>query len=295
MFSYIKKTFSGLKKTRNNIVNTFTKFHGKRYLNQNELEELESTLFQSDLGIDIIDKVVDEFRDKKFNKDVSWEEEFIGSLKTNISLDLNNDEDVKVLLLVGVNGTGKTTTSAKLSNYYKNKSFKTMLVGADTYRAAAVNQLRLWSEKLGIKFISNEFTKDPASIVYDALNSGLNDGYNKIIIDTAGRLHNSVNLMQELKKLYNVANKFKEKVKVVLVVDSNVGQNGMNQAIDFNKFLPLDSLILTKMDGTARGGIALSMINKLNIPIDFIGVGEDVEDLVPFNLDLYLKGLVTDE
>ncbi|OUW11176.1 MAG: signal recognition particle-docking protein FtsY [Candidatus Pelagibacter sp. TMED166] len=295
MFSYIKKTFSGLKKTRNNIVNTFTKFHGKRYLNQNELEELESTLFQSDLGIDIIDKVVDEFRDKKFNKDVSWEDEFIGSLKTNISLDLNNDEDVKVLLLVGVNGTGKTTTSAKLSNYYKNKSFKTMLVGADTYRAAAVNQLRLWSEKLGIKFISNEFTKDPASIVYDALNSGLNDGYNKIIIDTAGRLHNSVNLMQELKKLYNVANKFKEKVKVVLVVDSNVGQNGMNQAIDFNKFLPLDSLILTKMDGTARGGIALSMINKLNIPIDFIGVGEDVEDLVPFNLDLYLKGLVTDE
>ena len=295
MFSYIKKTFSGLKKTRNNIVNTFTKFHGKRYLNQNELEELESTLFQSDLGIDIIDKVVDEFRDKKFNKDVSWEDEFIDSLKTNISLDLNNDEDVKVLLLVGVNGTGKTTTSAKLSNYYKNKSFKTMLVGADTYRAAAVNQLRLWSEKLGIKFISNEFTKDPASIVYDALNSGLNDGYNKIIIDTAGRLHNSVNLMQELKKLYNVANKFKEKVKVVLVVDSNVGQNGMNQAIDFNKFLPLDSLILTKMDGTARGGIALSMINKLNIPIDFIGVGEDVEDLVPFNLDLYLKGLVTDE
>lgn len=295
MFSYIKKTFSGLKKTRNNIVNTFTKFHGKRYLNQNELEELESTLFQSDLGIDIIDKVVEEFRDKKFNKDVSWEDEFIGSLKTNISLDLNDDEDVKVLLLVGVNGTGKTTTSAKLSNYYKNKSFKTMLVGADTYRAAAVNQLRLWSEKLGIKFISNEFTKDPASIVYDALNSGLSDGYNKIIIDTAGRLHNSVNLMQELKKLYNVANKFKEKVKVILVVDSNVGQNGMNQAIDFNKFLPLDSLILTKMDGTARGGIALSMINKLSIPIDFIGVGEDVEDLVPFDLDLYLKGLVSDE
>ena len=295
MFSYIKKTFSGLKKTRNNIVNTFTKFHGKRYLNQNELEELESTLFQSDLGIDIIDKVVEEFRVKKFNKDVSWEDEFIGSLKTNISLDLNDDEDVKVLLLVGVNGTGKTTTSAKLSNYYKNKSFKTMLVGADTYRAAAVNQLRLWSEKLGIKFISNEFTKDPASIVYDALNSGLSDGYNKIIIDTAGRLHNSVNLMQELKKLYNVANKFKEKVKVILVVDSNVGQNGMNQAIDFNKFLPLDSLILTKMDGTARGGIALSMINKLSIPIDFIGVGEDVEDLVPFDLDLYLKGLVSDE
>ena len=295
MFNFIKKTFSGLKKTRNNIVNTFSKFHGKRYLGENELEELESVLFQSDLSYDIIDDVVEEFRNKKFTDEVSWDKEFISLLKTKYTLDFKDNNQAKVLLLVGVNGTGKTTTSAKLSNYYKNKSFKTMLVGADTYRAAAVKQLSLWSQKLGVKFISNEFTKDPASIVYDALNSGLNDGYNKIIIDTAGRLHNSVNLMQELEKLYNVANKFNEKVKVMLVIDCNVGQNGINQAMDFNKFLPIDSLVLTKMDGTARGGIALSMINKLNIPIDFIGVGENVDDLVPFDLDAYLRGLVSDE
>ena len=295
MFNFIKKTFSGLKKTRNNIVNTFSKFHGKRYLGENELEELESVLFQSDLSYDIIDDVVEEFRNKKFTDEVSWDKEFISLLKTKYTLDFKDKNQAKVLLLVGVNGTGKTTTSAKLSNYYKNKSFKTMLVGADTYRAAAVKQLSLWSQKLGVKFISNEFTKDPASIVYDALNSGLNDGYNKIIIDTAGRLHNSVNLMQELEKLYNVANKFNEKVKVMLVIDCNVGQNGINQAMDFNKFLPIDSLVLTKMDGTARGGIALSMINKLNIPIDFIGVGENVDDLVPFDLDAYLRGLVSDE
>ena len=295
MFNFIKKTFSGLKKTRNNIVNTFSKFHGKRYLGENELEELESVLFQSDLSYDIIDDVVEEFRNKKFTDEVSWDKEFISLLKTKYTLDFKGNNEAKVLLLVGVNGTGKTTTSAKLSNYYKNKSFKTMLVGADTYRAAAVKQLSLWSQKLGVKFISNEFTKDPASIVYDALNSGLNDGYNKIIIDTAGRLHNSVNLMQELEKLYNVANKFNEKVKVMLVIDCNVGQNGINQAMDFNKFLPIDSLVLTKMDGTARGGIALSMMNKLNIPIDFIGVGENVDDLVPFDLDAYLRGLVSDE
>ena len=295
MFNFIKKTFSGLKKTRNNIVNTFSKFHGKRYLGENELEELESVLFQSDLSYDIIDDVVEEFRNKKFTDEVSWDEEFISLLKTKYTLDFKDNNQAKVLLLVGVNGTGKTTTSAKLSNYFKNKSFKTMLVGADTYRAAAVKQLSLWSQKLGVKFISNEFTKDPASIVYDALNSGLNDGYNKIIIDTAGRLHNSVNLMQELEKLYNVANKFNEKVKVMLVIDCNVGQNGINQAMDFNKFLPIDSLVLTKMDGTARGGIALSMMNKLNIPIDFIGVGENVDDLVPFDLDAYLRGLVSDE
>ena len=295
MFNFIKKTFSGLKKTRNNIVNTFSKFHGKRYLGENELEELESVLFQSDLSYEIIDNVVDYFRDKKFNDEVSWDKEFVSLLKSKYTLDLKDNVDPKVLLLVGVNGTGKTTTSAKLSNYYKNKSFKTMLVGADTYRAAAVKQLSLWSQKLGVKFISNEFTKDPASIVYDALKSGLNDGYNKIIIDTAGRLHNSVNLMQELEKLYNVANKFNEKVKVMLIIDSNVGQNGINQAMDFNKFLPIDSLVLTKMDGTARGGIALSMMNKLNIPIDFIGVGENVDDLVPFDFDSYLRGLVSDE
>ena len=295
MFNFIKKTFSGLKKTRNNIVNTFSKFHGKRYLGENELEELESVLFQSDLSYDIIDDVVEEFRNKKFTDEVSWDKEFISLLKTKYTLDFKDNNEAKVLLLVGVNGTGKTTTSAKLSNYYKNKSFKTMLVGADTYRAAAVKQLSLWSQKLGVKFISNEFTKDPASIVYDALNSGLNDGYNKIIIDTAGRLHNSINLMQELEKLYNVANKFNEKVKVMLVIDCNIGQNGINQAMDFNKFLPIDSLVLTKMDGTARGGIALSMMNKLNIPIDFIGVGENVDDLVPFDLDAYLRGLVSDE
>ena len=146
MFNFIKKTFSGLKKTRNNIVNTFSKFHGKRYLGENELEELESVLFQSDLSYDIIDDVVEEFRNKKFTDEVLWDKEFISLLKTKYTLDFKNDNEAKVLLLVGVNGTGKTTTSAKLSNYYKNKSFKTMLVGADTYRAAAVKQLSLWSQ-----------------------------------------------------------------------------------------------------------------------------------------------------
>jgi len=295
MFNFIKKTFVGLKKTRNNIVNTLSKFHGKKYLDEEELEELEADLFQADLSYEIIDSIISNFKNKRFDEDATIEKEFISAIKNTITIDSRNNEDARIYIMVGVNGTGKTTTSAKLSNYYKNMSFKTMLVGADTYRAAAVNQLRLWSEKLNVKFISNEFTKDPSSIVYDALNSGIKDNFDKIIIDTAGRLHNSVNLMQELEKLYSVANKFNEKVKVILVVDSNVGQNGMNQAIDFNKFIPIDSLILTKMDGTAKGGVAISMINKLNLPIEFIGVGENVDDLVPFELDTYLKGLIFNE
>ena len=295
MFNFIKKTFSGLQKTRKNIVNAFSKFHGKKYLDNNEIEELESVLFQSDLSYDLISDVLDEFQTKPLSGDESWEDRFVNLLKAKIGKQDQNIDDHRIFLVIGVNGTGKTTTSAKICKYYKNKSLKTMLVGADTYRAAAIEQLKLWSKKLDVKFISNESTKDPSSIAYDAINSGLKDNYDKIIIDTAGRLHNSVNLMQELEKLYKVSSKFNEKIKVILVVDSNVGQNGMNQALEFSKFIPVDSLILTKMDGTAKGGIALSMIDKLNIPIDFIGIGEGVDDFVPFDLDIFLKGLISNE
>ncbi len=295
MFNFIKKTFSGLQKTRKNIINTFSKFHGKKYLNEDELEELESVLFQSDLSYNLISEVIDEFKNKPLSGKESWESKFLSLLKKKIGNQTQDIDDSKIILVIGVNGTGKTTTSAKICNYYKNKSLKTMLVGADTYRAAAIEQLRLWSKKLDVKFVSNESTRDPASIVYDAINSGLKDNYDKIIIDTAGRLHNSVNLMKELDKVYKVSAKFDEKIKVFLVVDSNVGQNGMTQALEFNKFIPVDSLILTKMDGTAKGGIALSMIDKLNIPIDFIGVGESVNDFVPFDLDIFLKGLISND
>ena len=296
MFNFIKKTFSGLNKTRKNIVNTFSKFHGKKYLNEQEIDELESILFQSDLSYEIVDNIINEFRGKTLGSDESWEDRFIDLLKKEISInDIEAVDQYKIILVIGVNGTGKTTTSAKLANYYKNNGEKVSLVGADTYRAAAVEQLKIWADRLTVKYISNPSTKDPASIVYDGINAGLKDKSDRIIIDTAGRLHNSVNLMQELEKVYKIAGKFDEKMRVILVLDSNVGQNGMNQALEFNKFIPIDSLILTKMDGTARGGIAVSLVNKLKLPIDFIGVGEQIDDLVPFNLDVYLEGLIKNE
>ena len=296
VFNFIKKTFSGLNKTRKNIVNTFSKFHGKKYLNKQEIDELESILFQSDLSYDIVNNIVNEFRDKTLSSDESWESKFIESLKKEITInDIKSSDKDKVILVIGVNGTGKTTTSAKLANYYKNNGERVLLVGADTYRAAAVKQLKIWANRLNVKYISNPSTKDPASIVFDGINAGLKDKSDRIIIDTAGRLHNSVNLMQELGKVYKIAGKFDESMRVVLVLDSNVGQNGMNQALEFNKFIPIDSLILTKMDGTARGGIAVSLINKLKLPIDFIGVGEQLDDLVPFDLDIYLEGLIKNE
>ena len=234
MFNFIKKTFSSLNKTRKNIVNTFSKFHGKKYLSEAELDELESVLFQADLSYEITEEIMLEFKSKILSEDESWEDKFIEILKKQIKINTKeNSIEEKILLIVGVNGTGKTTTSAKLSNYYKNNGDNVVLVGADTYRAAAVDQLKIWSEKLGVKFISNPSTKDPASIVYDGINSGLKDNANRIIIDTAGRLHISVNLMQELEKLYKVSSKFNEKIKVILVVDSNSKDKSYFDVEDF--------------------------------------------------------------
>ena len=293
MFKFFKKTVESLGKTRKNIVNTFSKFHGKKYLNEDELEELEVALFQSDLDFETVELVVDRFRITKILNNETWEQHFIDILKDIVSFDFKaRDNMSKIYLIIGVNGTGKTTTSAKLCKYLKNKGNKVMLVGADTYRAAAINQLKIWAKKIDVRFISNESTKDPASIVFDSITAGLKEDYDSIIIDTAGRLHNSDNLMKELEKIYRIASRFNESIEVILTVDSNVGQNGINQVINFNRFIPIDSLVLTKMDGTAKGGIAISLIKKLKIPISFIGIGEGENDLVEFDLNTYLTGLV---
>ena len=293
MFKFFKKTVESLGKTRKNIVNTFSKFHGKKYLNEDELEELEVALFQSDLDFETVELVVDRFRITKILNNETWEQHFIDILKDIVSFDFKaRDNMSKIYLIIGVNGTGKTTTSAKLCKYLKNKGNKVLLVGADTYRAAAINQLKIWAKKIDVRFISNESTKDPASIVFDGITAGLKEDYDSIIIDTAGRLHNSDNLMKELEKIYRIASRFNESIEVILTVDSNVGQNGINQVMDFNKFIPINSLVLTKMDGTAKGGIAVSLIKKLKIPISFIGVGESENDLVEFDLNAYLTALV---
>tara|TARA_B100000614_G_C14551855_1_gene494255 strand:+ start:2065 stop:2955 length:891 start_codon:yes stop_codon:yes gene_type:complete len=296
MINIFKRTFDGLKKTRNKLVNTFSKLHGKKYLNDDEINDLEDILYQSDLGLDLVERIINSFKNITLSNNENWEDKFLELIKKNIRYNKNiNCDDYEIILVVGVNGTGKTTTSAKLANHYKNKGNKVYLVGADTFRAAAVEQLKVWAEKINVKYISNPNTKDPASIVFDGIKSGLKDSCDKIIIDTAGRLHNSINLMQELKKIYNICQKFEKKVNVVLTIDSNVGQNGINQALDFNRYIPINSLILTKMDGTARGGIAISLINKLDLDVDFIGIGENIEDLIPFDLDIFLKGLIKNE
>jgi len=167
-----------------------------------------------------------------------------------------------------------------------------MLIAADTFRAAAVEQLKIWSENVGVKLISNTSSNDAASIAYDGIQSGLSGNYDRIIIDTAGRIQNSKNLMHELEKIYRVGTKLVNQCEIFITIDANTGQNALSQVESFNKTIPLTGIILTKMDGTAKGGIALSIMKKISIPIYFIGLGEKIDDLIPFSFKEYLLALV---
>ena len=192
-----------------------------------------------------------------------------------------------------MNGSGKTTSSAKLAQFYKNNNEKVTLVAADTYRAAAIDQLKIWSERLNVDFISNENTSDPASVAYDGVNSGISNNHNHIIIDTAGRLHNNVNLMNELGKIKTVIQKFIPAAPhdVMLILDASTGQNAIEQATQFTKATSVDSITLTKLDGTAKGGVVIGISDQFQIPVRYIGVGEGMEDLQEFDKNKFITSL----
>ena len=292
--SWFKRTFSGLLKTRNKLKGVVASFSGKKQLDQSELEELEEVLVQSDMGWELSELLMDDMRylDKTYS---SWEDQLFDKICCHIKDENNNQNIKKVILIVGVNGTGKTTSAAKLANYYCCLNEKVMLVAADTFRAAAVEQLKIWSEKVGVKLISNTSSRDSASIVFDGIQSGLSSGYDRIIIDTAGRIQNSKNLMNELEKIYRVGTKLVENCEIFITIDANTGQNALSQVESFNAKIPLTGIILTKMDGTAKGGIALSIMKKISIPINFIGLGERMDDLIPFNFKEYIMSLLGKE
>ena len=287
------KTLTALKKTKENIRNVFSGIVSFSNINENDLNSIEESLLSSDIGWELTDKIVAEIKSNKRNYE-SWEELLIESIGNSIKLSekFSVNKLKKVIIVIGVNGSGKTTCSAKLAQYYKNNNCSVSLVAADTYRAAAVDQLKIWSERLGVDFISNFNTSDPASVAFDGINSGIAKNHDHIIVDTAGRLHTSKNLMLELQKVYRVSSKITDDISVCISLDGNVGQNGIKQVQEFNEYLPIDSIILNKMDGTAKGGIALAILDKLSIPISFIGVGESYDDFIVFKMDEYLHSLV---
>ncbi len=292
MISFLKKTISGLTKTRSKLSNLFAKISGKTILTDDDIQDLEEALLGADIGWELTDSIIEQLKapDKA---EITREDRFQQCIQQYLS-DVNEVGELqKVILLVGINGTGKTTSAAKLGGYFSSSGQSVSLVAADTYRAAAVEQIRIWAERLNLHLTANDKSADPASVAYDGVSSGITKNLDRIIVDTSGRLHTSANLMKELEKIYRVVLKLTDAVDVLITIDANTGQNGLQQAQEFAKYIPLTGVILTKMDGTARGGIAIQIMKELNLPVYFLGVGEQVDDLVPFDRESYIKGLIS--
>ena len=288
--SFFDKIFSSITNTRKNISNTFDSLLNIDSLSTEDYESIEECLLGADISWSIVEKTIEIIRNENKNNK-NWQKALYKSFKQNLNF-IEHVKFKKVILMVGVNGVGKTTSCAKIANYFKLKNNKVSLVAADTYRAAAVNQLKLWSDKLKIDFISNEMSSDPASVAFDGVQSGLSKNIDYIIIDTAGRLQNSENLMKELEKIFRVISKLTDDISIAINIDANFGQNSISQIENFSNYVPIDNVILNKMDGTSKGGIVMSIVEKFKLPISFIGTGEKVSDIVEFNFEDYLKSLI---
>ena len=280
--------FKKLSKTREKISGRLSEIFRSSESSKFNFEEIEDCLLSSDISWSVTNKLINSLKENKNSN-------LIESLKLEIKNILSLDKKFKIkknIIMIGVNGAGKTTSSAKLANFLKLENNKVSLVAADTYRAAAVEQLKIWANKINVEFVSNNKTNDPASIAFDGVKSGDAKNNDYVIIDTAGRLHTSENLMNELEKVYRVISKITNDITILINIDANVGQNGIKQVEDFNKFLPIDGIILNKMDGTAKGGVAISIVEKLGIPIVYVGLGEKVENIMSFNIDSYINSII---
>lgn len=262
-------------------------------------EDLEDTLVMGDMGAELALRVSDDLRELAAKKGLSRANQLKGALADRLAAEFPTPErdpfdDVpSCVLFVGINGAGKTTTCGKLAGRAVGEGRRVLLGGADTFRAAAIEQLEVWGERAGVDVITRERGCDPASVCYDVIEEAERRDSDLVLIDTAGRLHTSADLMQELAKVVNVTRKrAKMPVSVVLVIDATTGQNGLNQAKEFNDALDLDGLIITKLDGTAKGGIALAVSSQLGLPIYRIGVGESIDDLQSFDAHDFCAALV---
>ena len=289
--AFIGKLFNALRRSRDRVSGAFQQLV-KEKVSPQSLEQLEETLLASDLGLSTVEDILDIV--KKHSH-----ENFLNKVADYMQQSLDQEKQLEiqtpsVMLVVGVNGTGKTTTAAKLAKYYVDQGKKVLLVAADTYRAAAIAQLQQWSKRLNVRMVCNENSQDPSSVLFDGLQSAKSEDIDLVIVDTAGRLHTYTNLMNELEKMARVVgNRFSEfKLISMMTIDANLGQNSLHQAREFAKSVDLDGAVLTKMDGTARGGIVFALKNELNIPVLFVGVGEELSDLNEFDPHEYIHSLL---
>ena len=300
-----KKLEISLEKTKTSLFNKITKtVVGKSKIDDNDLDDIEEILITSDIGVETSLKIIDRLekrveKDKYINSDeltdiLKKEIEELLVVSKDITLEVDSVENVPyVIMVVGVNGVGKTTTIGKLAHKFKKAGLKVVLGAADTFRAAAVDQLVIWSERVGVDIVKQAMGSDPASVAFDTIQSAMSKNADVVIIDTAGRLHNKINLMNELSKIKNVMNKVVTNAPhdVLLVLDASTGQNAIEQAKQFSSVTQVNSLALTKLDGTAKGGVVIGISDQLQIPVRYIGVGEGMEDLQMFNKEDFVNTL----
>lgn len=293
------KLDKGLEKTKENVFGKLSRaVAGKSKVDEDALDDIEEALITSDIGVETTLKIIDRLEERVAKDKYLDAKELNTFLKEEMSLLLeesNNSDEVEftvpqsdgpyVIMVVGVNGVGKTTTIGKLAHQFKQAGKKVVLGAGDTFRAAAVDQLVIWSERVGVDIVKQDMGSDPASVAFDTVHSAKNKGADVVIIDTAGRLHNKVNLMNELTKIRNVMSKVIPDAPhdVMLVLDASTGQNAIEQAKQFTLATKVDSLALSKLDGTAKGGVVIGISDQFKIPVRYIGVGEGIEDLQAFN------------
>lgn len=308
LFGKKEKLDNGLEQTRQNVFNKISRaIIGKSKVDEEVLDHLEEALITSDVGVETTLRIIERLeariaRDKYMNTNelnsILCEE--ISSLLAENETSQINDFTAElpskpyVIMVVGVNGVGKTTTIGKLAYQFKNAGKKVYLGAADTFRAAAIEQLEIWGERIGVPIVKQKMGSDPASVAYDTLSSAKANGADVVIIDTAGRLHNKINLMNELSKIKNVMQKIVPDAphEILLVLDGSTGQNAYEQAKQFSKATQINALAITKLDGTAKGGVVIGISDQFKIPVKYIGIGEGMDDLQLFDKQLFVKSLL---
>ena len=298
----------GLTKTRQGFVSKLANLTNKySKINEEYFEELEEILIMADIGVNTVMNFIDRLKDRvnkekienpELLKEIIVDELFIIYVNDDVLVDKINyaESGPTIILFVGVNGVGKTTTIGKLAYNLKNEGKKVLLVGADTFRAGAIEQLKEWGEKVDVDFYSKDEGSDPSSVVYDGVTKAKDENYDVVLIDTAGRLQNKVNLMKELEKMNKVISSLIEggTHETLLAIDATTGQNGISQAKSFKEITNITGIVLTKLDGTAKGGIVLAIKEEVKLPVKYIGLGERKEDLQVFDIEKYIYGLFKD-
>lgn len=301
---FFKKLNKGLKKTRDNMSGAINAaLYGKNEIDDEFYDELEEILVMADVGVNTSAEIVERLRDAVFKKNLRKAKDVKEEIKNIVADMLSGGETIdmvtipSVILVIGVNGVGKTTSIGKMAAMFKEEGKKVILGAADTFRAAAIDQLEIWADRAGVDIVKHKEGADPAAVVFDTISAGKARNADIIICDTAGRLHNKKNLMDELAKIYRVIDRqlpYADR-EIFLVLDATTGQNAVNQAKEFKDVAEITGIILTKLDGTAKGGVVLAIKNDLKVPVKFIGVGEGIDDLRPFDPKAFAEGLFEED